>query len=93
MQTTRWHTLDGHWDGFQLHPCPNGKQLVLVLNDHDRGMQVELWDNPMVSRMIPRGLPTGVVVGLISFILLQLLSRWRASRIGKSSSLSASRRG
>ena len=78
MQTTRWHSLDGHWSTIQVYPTHDGTQLVLVLSDQSRGMQVELWDNPVLPRLIPRGILAGASVAVISFILLRMLSRRRA---------------
>ncbi len=75
MQTTRWHGLDDHWSGIQVHPTVDGNQLVVVLNDTSRGMQIEVWDNPAVPRFIPRWFFFGAGVGLTCFVLLVLWSR------------------
>ncbi|MFT3880955.1 MAG: hypothetical protein QM703_14990 [Gemmatales bacterium] len=81
LQTTTWHALGRSWNNIGVCSAIDGKRLLIILNNAWGGMQVELWDNPMMPPVIPRGVLPGVGVGLISFLLLMGLSRWRAARV------------
>lgn len=82
-ERTHWMSLDS-WMLVQVVPAPDGKQMLVALSDLGKGMRLELWENPLLPRLLPRGTFTGVVVLVVSFILLRLLASWRKKRLASS---------
>ncbi len=78
-----WIPFNDSWSWVQAIPKPDGTKILIALADQANGMRLELWDNPALPTLLPRGTYTGVAMMLFSFLLLRLYSTWRHRRLHK----------
>lgn len=79
-----WTPFNELWSWVHAIPNPDGTKILIALADQANGMRLELWDNPALPTLLPRGTYTGITVMLLSFLLLRLYSTWRYRRLHKS---------
>ena len=74
-----WIPIQDSWPSTEAIANPDGTKILIALNGS--GMRLELWDNPALPTLLPRGTYTGIATMLILFLLLRLYSTWRHRRL------------
>jgi len=83
MQKTTWIPISDSWTSIQTIPNPDGKKILIAMSNSNTGMRLELWDNPALPTLLPRGTYTGIAVMLLSFLLIRLLFSLRHRRLSQ----------